>query len=129
VYLQQRRTQVATLLELFDAPSMASTCGARTTSTVPLQSLALLNSEFVRARARAFAGRLEREVGADGDRRLTRAFRLVAGREPGAEERAAAQRFLAAQRTLYAGEKDGERRAWTDLCQMVLASNTFLYVD
>jgi hypothetical protein len=129
VYLQQRRTQVATLLELFDAPSMASTCGARTTSTVPLQSLALLNSEFVRARARAFAGRLEREVGADGDRRLTRAFRLAAGREPAADERAAAQRFLAAQRTLYAGEKDGDRRAWADLCQMVLASNAFLYVD
>jgi mono/diheme cytochrome c family protein len=129
VYLQQRRTQVATLLELFDAPSMATTCAARTTSTVPLQSLALLNAPFVRARARSFAVRLEREAGPDADNRLTLAFRLAAGREPGGEERAAARRFLATQRALYAGDRDGDRRAWTDLCQMVLASNAFLYVE
>src|SRR5205823_2044113 len=42
VYLQQRRTQVATLLELFDAPTMVANCSVRVTSTVPLQSLALL---------------------------------------------------------------------------------------
>jgi mono/diheme cytochrome c family protein len=129
VYLQQRRTQVATLLELFDAPAMASNCSARTTSTVPLQSLALLNSEFVRARARAFAVRLGREAGGDVDSRLSLAFRLAAGRGPDADERAAARRFLAAQQALYAGDKDADRRAWADLCQMVLASNAFLYVE
>src|SRR5207249_11283658 len=41
VYLQQRRTQVLTLLELFDAPAIVSNCTFRDTSTVPLQSLAL----------------------------------------------------------------------------------------
>ena len=44
VYLQQRRTQVTTLLELFDSPAMVSTCGQRPPSTVHLQALALLNS-------------------------------------------------------------------------------------
>ena len=39
-----------TLLQLFDAPALVGTCSTRTTSTVPLQSLALLNSDFVRAR-------------------------------------------------------------------------------
>jgi hypothetical protein len=129
VYLQQRRTQVATLLELFDAPAMASNCSARTTSTVPLQSLALLNSEFVRTRAGAFARRLEREAGADADSRLSLAFRLAVGRGPDADERAAARRFLAAQQALYAGDKDADPRAWADLCQMILASNAFLYVE
>ncbi|HEY7423366.1 MAG TPA: DUF1553 domain-containing protein, partial [Gemmataceae bacterium] len=129
VYLQQRRTQVATLLELFDAPRLAANCSFRNTSTVPLQSLALLNSDFARARAGVFARRLEREVGADADRRVARAFRLAAGREPHDEERAAVRRFLAAQQSLYAKETDGERRAWTDLCQMILATNAFLYVE
>ena len=46
VYLQQRRTQVATFLELFDAPRITATCSVRTTSTVPVQALALLNSDF-----------------------------------------------------------------------------------
>jgi hypothetical protein len=128
VYLQQRRTQVTTLLELFDAPAMATTCSLRNTSTVPLQSLALLNSAFVRARAGAFAHRLLRGTEAE-EGRLRLAFRLACGRDPQDEERTASHRFLEAQRLLYAAEKDGEWRTWTDYCQMLLASNAFLYVD
>ncbi len=129
VYLQQRRTQVVTLLHLFDAPAIVGSCGTRTTSTVPLQALALLNSDFARLRARAFAQRLQREAGADTESRLKAAFRLACGRPPATEEVAAARRFLAAQATVYAGQKDATQQAWTDLCQMVLASNAFLYVE
>jgi hypothetical protein len=129
VYLQQRRTQVVTLLQLFDAPSIVGSCGTRTTTTVPLQSLALLNSDFARRRAKAFAQRLEREAGADAGKRVTLAFRLVSGREPVAEEVAAAERFLAAQAKEYAGQNDGAERTWTDLCQMLLACNALLYVE
>jgi hypothetical protein len=124
LYLQQRRTQVVTFLQLFDAPSIVSTCGKRSPSTVPLQSLALLNSEFARLRAKSLAARL-----AKSDSRLSLAFRLVAGREPKADERAACDKFLAAQRAVYGQEKDAEERAWADLCQMLLASNSFLYVE
>jgi hypothetical protein len=129
VYLQQRRTQVVTLLQLFDAPSMAVTCSVRPTSTVPLQALTLLNSGFARARARAFARRLEREAGPDAGRRLALAFRLACGRPPGMREAEAAHRFLATQRPVYAGRPDAEAHVWTDLCQMILASNAFLYVE
>ena len=47
VYLQQRRTQTDSLLEVFDAPSIVTTCTRRSPSTIPLQSLSLLNSSFV----------------------------------------------------------------------------------
>src|SRR5262249_52402465 len=127
VYLQQRRTQVLTMLELFDAPSIVATCGARTTSTVPLQSLALLNSDFARNRAGAFAKRLDLEAGADPSARITRAFRLACGREPRPEEKSASHRFVITQRAAY--EKEGEQLAWADFCQMVLASSAFLYVE
>jgi hypothetical protein len=129
VYLQQRRTQVVTFLQLFDAPSIVTTCGSRTPSTVPLQSLALLNSEFVRARARGLAKRLAAEAGDDAPKRLALAFRLTTGREPLANERTACEKFLDAQRVVYAKEKDPADRAWADLCQMLLASNAFLYVE
>jgi hypothetical protein len=129
IYLQQRRSQDVTLLELFDKPRMTPSCSARNTSTTPLQGLALLNSEFARARARAFAERLEREGGADDGQRLVRALRLAAGREPAAKETAAARRFLVTQRALYAKENDANQRAWTDLCQMILAGNLFLYIE
>jgi cytochrome c553 len=129
VYLLQRRTQVATLLELFDAPRLALNCSVRNTSTVPLQALALLNSDFARARARAMAARLEPEAGPDAGRRIVLACRLAWGREAAEKERVAARQFLEAQQALYVGDKDGDQRAWTDFCQMVLASNAFLYVE
>jgi hypothetical protein len=129
IYLQQRRTQVVTFLSLFDAPSIVSTCGKRSPSTVPLQSLALLNSEFVRLRAKGFAGRLTRDFGTDHETKLNGAFRMVAGRLPLSEERNTCDKFLAAQRMVYANEKDAEERVWVDLCQMLLASNAFLYVE
>ncbi|HEX4609084.1 MAG TPA: DUF1549 and DUF1553 domain-containing protein, partial [Urbifossiella sp.] len=129
LYLQQRRTQVVTFLQLFDAPAITTTCGKRSPSTVPLQSLALLNSEFARARGRGFAARLARETGDDDAKRLALAFRLAAGRPPGPDERAACAGFLDRQRGVYAGQTDGPARAWADLCQMLLASNTFLYVE
>jgi hypothetical protein len=129
VYLQQRRTQVVTFLQLFDSPSIVSTCGKRTPSTVPLQSLAMLNSEFARDRAKAFAARLAREAGDDPAKRLALAYRLACAREPQKEEAAACEKFLAKQREAYAKEKDAGARAWADLCQALLASNAFLYVE
>src|SRR5205823_13485866 len=91
VYLQQRRTQVVTLLQLFDAPSIVGNCSTRTTSTIPLQSLALLNSKFVRDRAKSFEQRLRKEAGADTATRLNHAFRLACGRPPSADETAASE--------------------------------------
>ncbi len=129
VYLQQRRTQVVTFLHLFDAPAIVGNCSARPTSTVPLQSLALLNSDFARARSKAFAQRLQREGGEDADARLALTFRLACARPPLPNETVAARRFLAAQQKVYLGQQDGDQRAWTDLCQIVLASNAFLYVE
>jgi hypothetical protein len=129
VYLQQRRTQVVTLLQLFDAPAMVGTCGKRSLSTVPLQPLALLNSPFARARGKAFALRLSREAGADTAKRVMLAFRLACGRAASEEELAACSRFLAKQRAVYAKENNAEERTWADLCQMILASNAFLYVE
>ena len=73
IYLQQHRTQVDTLLELFDAPVMVNNCAVRSTSTVPLQSLALLNSDFVRSRAAAFCG--DDRLAGDGPRPAASAAR------------------------------------------------------
>jgi hypothetical protein len=58
LYVQQRRTQVHSLLGVFDTPSIVFNCTERTASTIPLQSLCLLNSEFTLCRARKFAERL-----------------------------------------------------------------------
>jgi hypothetical protein len=133
VYLQQRRTQVTSLLEVFDSPSIVTACTRRLPATIPLQSLSLMNSEFVVARAAKLAERLEREYPSPTAReaRITRAFLLTIGRPPYDAERDAAMRFLQTQPARYPGlaDEDARRRSWSNFCQMILASNAFLYVE
>jgi hypothetical protein len=129
VFLQQRRTQVLTFLGNFDAPSIVFNCTRRAETTMPLQSLSLLNSDFVVKRGQDFAGRLEREGGAEADARIRYAFLLACGRPPDPIERQAATRFLAAQRQAYAGQPGAEKSAWADFCQSLLGSNSFLYLE
>jgi hypothetical protein len=135
LYLQQRRTQVNSLLELFDAPTIVNNCPVRGTSTVPSQSLALLNSSFVRARAVAFAAAARRSpaapsgspgTGSASEARIRRAITVAFGRAPTAAEQAASSQFLAQQTASYSAN---EESAWRDFCQMLLASNAFLYVE
>jgi hypothetical protein len=127
IYLQQRRTQPLTFLEVFDSPLIVTACPRRSVSTTPLQSLALLNSDFAQGRSRALEKRLERLAGDGMNDRLAMAFLLVFGRGPTEEEMGLAARFLESEEKEYPSNARGE--AWTDLCQMLFASNAFLYVD
>ena len=130
LYLQQRRTQPVTLLQVFDTAQMNPNCTRRNPSTVSLQSLVLLNSDFIRARSRALAQRLDKDCGSDNSQRLERTFLLALGRKPDATERAAAEEFLKdAGSSLTPASRTRSERIWTDFCQMVLAGNAFLYVE
>jgi hypothetical protein len=120
LYVQQRRTQVLSLLDVFDAPAIVTNCTRRSTSTIALQSLSALNSDFAVARAKAFAERVAREAGPDAMARIDLAFLLCAGRGPTTEERSAVEQFLV-------GASGAE--AWAGCCQMLLASNAFLHIE
>jgi hypothetical protein len=128
VYLQQRRMQVPSMLAVFDAPLMVYNCTRRSSTTIPLQSLSLLNSEFARDRAKALAKRIGRGA-VDDQTALTTLFTLAAGRPPTDAEQSSAHRFLQDQPGQYPGRADAKDAAWIDLCQMVLASNAFLYIE
>ncbi len=129
VYLQHRRTQPVSLLESFDAPDLSPNCVRRPSSTVSLQSLALLNSDFVRNRSRAFARVVLESAPATVQDKFNLATQLAYGRPATADEQAAAAEFLRVQRPNYVNVPDAEQRAWSDLCQMLLASSNFLYVE
>ena len=131
VFLQQRRTQVPTFLGTFDAPSIVFNCTRRAGTTMPLQSLSLLNSEFAVKRGADLAKYVERECGNDNDTpaKIRRGFLLTSGREPDSGERKAATRFLSDQRLAYAGKPDAEQRAWADFCQSLFGLNSFLYLE
>ena len=129
LYLQQRRTQVETLLATFDAPSIVTNCTRRPQTTTPLQSLSQLNSSFVRGRAKQFSARLADECGHDVNARIRLAFLLTTSRSPTADELAAAKSFVAEQASEYPDRVDAEQLAWIDFCQTLLAGSMFMYVE
>lgn len=129
IFLQHRRTQVPTFLGTFDAPSVVFNCTRRAETTMPLQSLSLLNSEFSVKRGEDLAQRLARDCGTDEAAKIRRGFLLTTGREPDSAERKMAVRFLAEQRRVYADTKDPESRAWADFCQSLFGLNSFLYLE
>jgi mono/diheme cytochrome c family protein len=117
------RHELNGLLRLFDFPDPNLTSGGRTETTVPLQQLFVLNSEFMVGNARALAGRLTAAAN-DDLARIRHAFLLVYGRPATEREAQMGLSFLAAQ---SAG--NGGLSAWEQYAQVLLSANEFLYLD
>ncbi|NBV44652.1 MAG: DUF1553 domain-containing protein [Planctomycetia bacterium] len=96
IYQTKPRSELDGFCGVFDCPDAGQVQPRRTVSTTPLQALAMMNGPFLVDQAERFAARLEREVGADGERQITRAFALAFGRMPSATEAAAARDLRAA---------------------------------
>ncbi len=130
IYLQQRRSQGLSLLNVFDAPMMVVNCTHRPVTTMPLQSLSLLNSDFAVKRGQSFAERIHREAGESAESRVRRAFVLATGHECSDQELLDTLQFIQDQRKGYSGEGDTvESRVWAEFCQLLLASNACLYLE
>lgn len=128
IYLYQRRTQVVSFLQVFDSPTIVFNSVRRTPTTIPLQSLNLLNSEFITHRAAEFTDRSLAGELQDADR-IRLACRQIWGREPNDREFVAAEQFLAAQAAERGGTAEALRQAWIDLNQMLLVASAALYIE
>jgi mono/diheme cytochrome c family protein len=137
VYLQFRRTKPVSFLTAFDAPVMTVNCERRVASTTSPQSLMLMNSEFVLGQASAMAARVKADAKSDPNepparQAARRAWQLAYLRDANEEELNAAAQFVAAQITELQQAKtagDHQLAALTSLCQQLLSSNEFLYVE
>jgi hypothetical protein len=139
IYLQIRRSQPLTLLQVFDQPVMETNCTHRATSTVSSQALTLLNSDFLMRQAEAFAMRVLRE---NPSAPAAYALQLALARRATETERLLFANFLETQALRYVQARIGgpapttsalqgeaRQRELADLCQMLLSSNEFAYVD
>ncbi len=122
VYLLARRVYPLRFLELFDSPIVPVNCTKRPLSATVLQSLALLNSQFLTDAALAMAERVRGEAGGDVTAQIQLAFRLSLCRDADAHEIQVCREFLVAQ-----AQGGGGGAALRDLCQMLLCTNEFLY--
>ncbi len=134
IYLMARRSALPSFLQVFDVPAMETNCTRRVTSTSPLQSLAFMNSEFVKSQAGHFADRILKEAppeSAADSRTAGRAIELALAWQPRTGELDSIMGFLKKQAWRYPA-LTGEalrRRVYTDLCQVLLSANEFIYVD
>jgi hypothetical protein len=129
VYLQVRRSQPLTMLQVFDQPVIETNCTRRSASTVSSQALTLLNSDFMIRQADAFADRVLKQNPLD---LAAYALQIAFGRSATEKERAKLTAFLDEQTTRHALTSDraeARRKALADLCQMLLSTNEFAYVD
>lgn len=110
-----RMRQDATFGE-FDCPDSSQSMARRNVSTTALQALNLLNGPFMVQQAGLFAERIEREAGSAPADQVRRAFRLALGREPDADESAAAASLVESQCLLV-------------FCRALLNANEFLYLN
>ena len=135
IYQIVRRSAPQNFLNAFDAPVMEINCIRRSRSTSATQALALMNGDFVTAQAEHFAKRVLKESTAEADGRYTgtmrRAFRLAFGREPVPDELDNSASFLHRQSAHYSDLNSSERslRALSDLCQVLVSANEFIYLD
>ena len=135
LYLLARRNYPVTFLDVFDFPIMSVNCPRRNNSATPLQSLTLLNDEFVMNQSEEFAARVCKLVGeaAPPKKKIEQAFLLALSREPSAEEVRLCLEHLEKQSRIYEDVKappgQAAQRALASLCQMLLATNEFLYID
>ncbi|MGV3724605.1 MAG: DUF1553 domain-containing protein, partial [Actinomycetota bacterium] len=129
VYLQTRRTKPVSFLVSFDAPVMTVNCERRISSNSAPQALMLMNSDFVLAQAGHFAARVRKEAPEGLPQQIARAWQVAYERPITAPEAEMALRFVQKQMGQQTDKTKAELLALTNLCQQLLSSNEFLYVD
>lgn len=117
------------LLETFDFADMNLVTGQRNSTTVPTQALFLMNSPFMQEQSRALAKRLI-EKSRSAAARVEHLFLLAYGRQPNNQELLTSLDYL-----FRFGELDDKDTSdhkiepWASLCQAIIGSNEFLFLN
>ena len=130
IYLPIVRNAVPEMLRLFDFAEPSMLVGRRDVTTVPAQALFLLNSPFILEQADQLAARVIASA-ADEAGRVNVAYQRVLNRLPHDRELEGALNLVRdALASLPSEDRDGDRqRAWSGLCQALLACAEFRYLQ
>ena len=152
IYVQVRRSMPLGIMEPFDTAALAPNCDRRSNSTVAPQALLMMNNDLILKLSERFAQRVISDAGDEPAAQAQRAWLLAFGRDASEADVASAAAMLVAQRTYFEEEaaKVADPKAATTppankpaaapalppnqqalaiLCQALLSSNPFLYVD
>lgn len=142
LYLSSPRTLPLNMLDTFDLPAMSPNCAQRTFSTAAPQALWFLNDESIVKLADGMSEQLFGADWPDTESRLTEVFLRLFAASPDTEELQLCTSYLNEQSEIFRKDPSPDWqaaiaktpnapdvRALSSLCQMLMASNRFLYVD
>ena len=139
LYVQVRRTMPLGVIEPFDLATMSPNCDRRSNSTVAPQALLMMNNDLVLRLSEKFAQRVLHEAGDDPTAQARRAWLLAFGRVADESTITQSVAFLESQRQNFTPAPDAKppmppplpaaQQALALLCQALLSSNQFLYVE
>ncbi len=125
-YVYIKRSLAVPMLKAFDSPDTDSTCAVRFATTVPTQSLTMLNSKMMNDNAELLATRLEHECGNDRKAQVQKAFSLAFSREPSDTEiQQAVDAIASMQKKFDLSDHDALER----FCLLTLNLNEFVFLD
>jgi hypothetical protein len=132
VYLMTQRIQKHPYLALFDGPDANTSTDLRTSATVPLQALYLMNDPFVEEQARGLARRLL-SASAEAGGRIALGFEIAWARPAGPTELNGLLHWLERCREEFeragASGEELELEVWTGFARVLLKANEFVYLD
>ena len=126
VYVKVKRSLLVPILNQFDQANTDSTCPVRFSTTVPTQSLTMLNGKFINDQALAFANRMRWEGGVAVEDRVQFGLRLVLCREPASSEVQQALTFI---QELQQHEGVSPEVALDRFALLALNLNEFIFLD
>lgn len=136
LYAYIDREDLPGLLANFDVPSPDASRAQRTKTTVPQQSLYLMNSQFVIDQAKALAKRSAESIlensGDETTERIRRMYRHALARDPNDNELKHAADFVTSTPTVPDDHQEPAStplNTWEQLAQVLLLSNEFAFVD
>ena len=130
VYLRVKRSELIPLMTMFDAPEPTQSVGERISTTVPTQSLAMMNSPFVRQQAEKLAQRIRPSSETPLAASVDLAYHITFARVPSEAERTQMLSFIEAQQTLAGTDPAANTdKALAEFCHVLLCLNEFVYVD
>lgn len=126
IYVHIKRSLQVPILITHDQADPDSPCPVRYTTTVPTQSLGMLNGEFTNLAAKEFVKRLNKEAPNDLNQQIARVIRLTTGRIASEKEIQKDAQFIQELRTKH---KLSEEESLRQYCLLALNTNEFLYLD